>query len=470
MTIHSRLSSDKECSPIPAAQRQIINNTDTMKKVSFLLLGFLLTFNLAQAQEEGLKLAKAAAKALTAYNIDPQGNSDKLQEAKDKIEQAVKLPDAQALGSTWQSKGDIYNTILQRDLARRMIDPKAPLTGDNDALVAFDAYKKAYELGIKKYEKSDAVKGIEEVTPHVINSAVAKYELKEYEKSFNAFRASVEAHDILRANEKKSPLDDPKQLEDQIYFTGLIATMAGKCSDALPFYDRLYKAGTNNPAVYEGIYNCKMELKDEAGASVILTVGRKKFPDDTALLFAEINAYLKAGKLSDLTSRLEEAIAKEPSNVGLYVTLGNVYDNLYQGALKEKNDADATKYFNLAKKQYEGAIKQNPNYLDANYSLGALYYNKAAVRTQEMNALPEDYSSAGLKKMESMRNEVMTLFDQALPYFQQAESIDANDVNTLIALNEIYARKDDEVLSPEFKKRLEVVKGGGKNAGSYFKK
>ncbi|MFM8372327.1 MAG: hypothetical protein ACKOCO_08065, partial [Bacteroidota bacterium] len=353
---------------------------------------------------------------------------------------------------------------------RRMIDPKAPLTGDNDALVAFDSYKKAYELGVKKYEKSDAVKGIEEVTPHVINSAVAKYELKEYEKSFNAFRASVEAHDILKANEKKSPLDDPKQLEDQIYFTGLIATLAGKCSDALTFYNRLYKAGTNNPAVYEGIYNCKLEMKDEAGANVILTEGRKKFPDDTALLFAEINAYLKAGKLSDLTGRLEEAIAKEPTNVSLYVTLGNVYDNLYQGALKDKNDVDATKYFNLAKKQYEGAITQNPNYLDANYSLGALYYNKAAVRTQEMNALPEDYSSAGLKKMESMRNEVISLFDQALPYFQKAESIDANDVNTLIALNEIYARKDDEVLSPEFKKRLEVVKGGGKNAGSYFKK
>ncbi|MFM8485974.1 MAG: hypothetical protein ACKOCH_06535, partial [Bacteroidota bacterium] len=218
------------------------------------------------------------------------------------------------------------------------------------------------------------------------------------------------------------------------------------------------------------IYNCKLEMKDEAGANVILTEGRKKFPDDTALLFAEINAYLKAGKLSDLTGRLEEAIAKEPTNVSLYVTLGNVYDNLYQGALKDKNDADATKYFNLAKKQYEGAITQNPNYLDANYSLGALYYNKAAVRTQEMNALPEDYSSAGLKKMETMRNEVISLFDQALPYFQKAESIDANDVNTLIALNEIYARKDDEVLSPEFKKRLEVVKGGGKNAGSYFKK
>lgn len=439
-----------------------------MKKVLFTFLGFLLVFGLAQAQEDGLKLAKGAGKALTAYNIDPQGNSGKLTEAKDKIEQALKTPEAQALGSAWQTKGDIYNTMLQKDMARRMLDPKAPLTGDNDALAAFDAYKKAYELGVKKYEKSDAVKGIEEVHPHLINIGVSKYEQKEYEKAYQSFRASIEGHDILKENAKKSVLDE--QLDDQLYFTGLIASLADRCKDAIVFYERLYKKGTNNAAVYEGLYNCKMQGGDEAGATAVLEEGRKKFPDDAALLFAEINAYLKAGKLSELTSRLEQAIKQEPDNVGLYVTLGNVYDNLYQASLKDKKDADAAKYFDLAKNQYTSAIQRNPNHLDANYSLGALYYNKAAVRTQEMNALPEDYSSAGLKKMESMKNEVMSLFDQALPFFQKSETIEPNDMNTLIALNEIYARKDDEVLSPEFKKRLDTVKNGGKNAGSYFKK
>jgi tetratricopeptide (TPR) repeat protein len=124
----------------------------------------------------------------------------------------------------------------------------------------------------------------------------------------------------------------------------------------------------------------------------------------------------------------------------------------------------------MAKSNYSKALVKNPDYLDANYSLGALYFNKAAIRTQEMNALPEDFSSAGLKKMEVIKNEVIALFDLALPYFQKAESIDPNDLNTLIALNEIYARKDDDVLSPEIKKRLDIVKGGGKNTGSYFKK
>lgn len=144
-----------------------------------------------------------------------------------------------------------------------------------------------------------------------------------------------------------------------------------------------------------------------------------------------------------------------------------MYDNLYQTELKAKNDAKSTEHFNEAKKYYEDAISRDPKNVDAVYSLGALYYNKAAFRTQELNALPEDYSSAGLKKMETLRKEVMGLFDEALPYFMKAEALDANDMNTLIALSEIYARKEDD-LALEYKKRLEMVRGGG-NPTSYNK-
>jgi Flp pilus assembly protein TadD len=62
----------------------------------------------------------------------------------------------------------------------------------------------------------------------------------------------------------------------------------------------------------------------------------------------------------------------------------------------------------------------------------------------------------------------MALFDQALPNFQKAESLDANDLGTLTALAEIYARKED-ALAAEFQKRLNRVKNGGKNPASYFK-
>ena len=48
--------------------------------------------------------------------------------------------------------------------------------------------------------------------------------------------------------------------------------------------------------------------------------------------------------------------------------------------------------------------------------------------------------------------------------------MDPNDVNTLIALKEIYARKDQLDLSEEFKKRLDNVQSGGTNPTSYFAK
>jgi len=68
-------------------------------------------------------------------------------------------------------------------------------------------------------------------------------------------------------------------------------------------------------------------MGDKSGAGSILSEGREKFPNDAGLLFAEINLYLKDGRLNELTARLEQAIEQEPNNVSLYVTLGNVYDN-----------------------------------------------------------------------------------------------------------------------------------------------
>lgn len=440
-----------------------------MKKTILALAGFLLLAGVGVAQEDGAKTAKSAGKALATYNMDRANNNAKLTEAKQKIDQALQTAEAQLLPSAWLTKGDVYSTFIENDMARRILDPKAPLTGDNDALIAFESYKKAYEIAVKKYEKSDAIKGIINAQPHLINIGVDKYSTGAYDKSFASFQGALQAHDILKSNEQKSTLDDAKQLEDITYFTGKSASLAKMDKEALVYYDKLYTKGTENTDVYQSIYDAKMALGDEPAALKILDEGRKKFPNDPSLLFTEINVYLKTGKLTELTDRLKQAINQEPNNVGLYVTLGNVYDNLYGSALKDKNDKAATEYFDQASSFYNQALGKDPKAVDAIYSLGALYYNKAALRTQEMNALPDnDFSAAGLKKLEVLKNEIMGLFDQALPFFQKAESLNPNDINTLIALTEIYARKEDD-LSLTFKKRLDLVKSGSKNTESHFK-
>ncbi|MBC7776580.1 MAG: hypothetical protein H7246_14190 [Phycisphaerae bacterium] len=446
-----------------------------MKKVLFALLGILLSVGTAQAQDDGAKLAKSAGKALAAYNQDPAGNSSKIAEAKTKIDQAMQTPEAQALASAWIIKGDVYSTRIQNELAMQTVNPNAKLTGDNDALESFNAYKMALEKPeIKKYEKEQAIDGIVLVQPWMINIGVSKYNTKEYEKAFLAFKGSLEAHEVLNTNKKKSVLDDPKEYRDQIFFTGFLASLAKRCNDAVPYYEILYKQGTDSLAVYEGLFNCKTELKDEAGALKILQEGRKKFPEESSLLFAEINYYISKGRLSELTGSLEQAIRKEPNNASLYRALGDVYNNLFTVLLedtiqtREQKASKIKEYADGAKKNFLIAVEKEPNNMDFNYSLGALLYNETNLIAQEMNETSFS-TNAGQKRYKELKEKMLVDVDQALKYFQKAESLEPNDVNVLAALVQAYGRKEDDTLYMEFKKRLDVVKKGGTNAGSYFK-
>ena len=90
-----------------------------MKKIHFALVALLFTFGTALAQEDGVQMAKNAGRALAAYAVDPANNKDKLAEAKQIIDQALQTPEAQALVSAWQMKGEIYSTIYEKDLVQK---------------------------------------------------------------------------------------------------------------------------------------------------------------------------------------------------------------------------------------------------------------------------------------------------------------------------------------------------------------
>jgi tetratricopeptide (TPR) repeat protein len=240
---------------------------------------------------------------------------------------------------------------------------------------------------------------------------------------------------------------------------------------AKTYFDQLYEKKYDKPVIYESLY--KITATDESkmeDAYAYLEEGRKLFPDDVSLLFAEINHFLRIGKLDVLITKLETAIEKEPDNVSLYSTLGNVYDNLYQKALKANDEAAAKENFDSAMKYYQQAVDKDADYVDAIYSIGALYYNKAAVMTQDLNKYADDYSKEGLKKYEELKKNIFEEFDNALPFFQKAEAINPSDLNTLIALKEIYARKDDLEKSNVFKERIDRIQAGETIEDAYFDK
>jgi len=436
-----------------------------MKQLFFLALSFLLISTTANAQDY-----KDAKKAYNTFLLDAFNNKPKLKEAKEAIDKAMGAAENQAILDAWLTKGKIYNEIAAQVLQIKSTGlgkleelPQA----EAPAIEAYTAYAKALPMVTKKFETKDILTGLQAVQGNLDNFGRMAFEEQKYKLAYENFQLLLASHEELKKNVQKSILDTEEAYNYALFLTATAALLAEKNDVAKPLLEKLYQAKYDKAAIYESLYTLNAAT-DINAAYTYLDEGRKRYPEEISLLFADINHHLKLGKLDILIEKLKAAIAQEPNNVSLYTVLGSVYDNLYQKAETAGDKAKGDEYFNAALDYYNQAIAKDAKNVDAVYSIGALYYNKAAVTTQKMNTLENDYSKEGLKKYKEMKEEVFAQFEKALPFFKRAESLDPNDTNTLIALKEIHAKKNELEASKEFKRRLEVIQGGGKNEKPYY--
>ena len=437
-----------------------------MKKQFFLALSFLLVLTITVNAQD----YKDAKKAYNTFTLDAFNNKPKLKEAKEAIDKAMGAAENQAILDAWVTKGKIYNEIASQILQIKSTGlgkleelPQA----EAPAVEAYLAYTKALPLVTKKFETKDILAGLQAVQGNLDNLGRMAFEDQKYKLAYENFNYLVASHEDLKKNATKSILETEDSYNYAVFLTATAALLAEKNDVAKPLLEKLYAAKYDKAAIYESLYTLNA-ASDAAAAYKYLEEGRQRYPDEISLLFADINHHLKLGKLDVLIDKLKAAIAKEPNNVSLYTVLGSVYDNLYQKMDASGDKVKGEEYFNAALDYYNQALAKDPKNVDAVYSVGALYYNKAAVTTQKMNTLENDYSKEGLKKYKEMKDEVFAQFEKALPFFKRAEALDANDTNTLIALKEIHAKKNDLEASKEFKRRLDVIQGGGKNDKSYY--
>lgn len=447
-----------------------------MKKLLFVfaIAAFAVSAVSAQDGEKGLK---DATRNFNTYKLDPANNKGKLTEALTAIDVAAADALTAAQLKTWQLRGDIYNEIATQKINATQLAAQGLPTGDMSSLDAIEhpgieaakSFTKALELAVKKYEVKDALNGMKAVQNNLQNLGIIQYEKQDFKSAFHSFAACLDMHDLLAKNKEESMFSDPAKYEDQLFYVGLAGASAQMGPESKPYFIKLYEMKAQKPAIYEALYSIEAGQTSPEDAYKYLDEGRKLFPNEVSLLFAEINHYLRIGKLAELIDKLDAAIKLEPNNVSLYTTMGSVYDNLYQKEFAAGNKDKAEGYAAKALDYFNQALAKDATNFDALYSIGALYYNKAASMTSELNKLADDYSKAGIEKYKAKQKEVIAQFDLALPFFQRCEKANANDTNTLIALKEIYAKKDELDMSNEFKARYEKVQGGGKNESSYFK-
>jgi hypothetical protein len=435
-----------------------------MKKFLLALLAFALFTGSSIAQTPAADLIKAANKAVK--NIG--GKKEKLAAAEAAIDAMMKTPENQTSWEALLIKGKMYNEMASIDNLQRstaaFTKKEFKSEFNKSANMASDALLAAAKATQDKKQLKEVASALTEAQGALGNYISEFTDAKDYVSAYNGLNAGLTTHEALKALGQKSLFDKADEYNKQLYLVGLLSVYADKEKESVAVYEKMIAVKKDTSFVYSSLYKVKVE-SDPAGALNYLEMGRKKFPDDNQLLFTEINHYLKAGKLEILTDKLKAGIAKEPKNVSLYFTLGNVYDNLGQ---QEKDPAKAEGYAAEAMTYYKKTLELDAKNSDAIYSIGASFYNKAAVFSKDMKKLESDFTKEGQKKYDAAEKLMIAEFDKALPYFKKAESINANDQNTLIALKEIYAKKNEMTLSKEFKTRLETIQGGGKNAKSYF--
>lgn len=421
-----------------------------MKHLITLILVTLFTSGAVMAQDPYKEL-KSAEKALKKYATDFSDTAER-DKGMDLINTAFTRDGMMSSAKGLITKGKILKNLANADFLNHTLQ-KSDISVPNVAVEAFEAYAKAAAIADRKNDLKEIELGLTELEGHLNNYAIVFYGEKKFDNAFKNFSASLAAYDALKGMNKKSRLDeDPKLLSDQYFFTAV----SGYYSDdhkeaAVPFLEKLYADGSKEAFVYEALYNLNAET-NPAKATEVLAKGREMNPDDTGLLFAQINEYLKSGETDKLIANLNAAIEAEPDNVSIYNTLGSVYEQLAtaEPAKAEEHTANALKSYNTAS-------EKQPENFDAQYNIGAMYYNKAAAYVDKLNDLASDLSAAGMKKYDATKIEMDDLFKQALPYFEKAEMLKEGDSNTIIALKEIYARMNNLEKSNEYKAKYDAL-------------
>ncbi|HIE16428.1 MAG TPA: tetratricopeptide repeat protein [Bacteroidales bacterium] len=416
-----------------------------MKKIIFIIVLFL--HSLLNAQPN---------KRASALNYLKYGELDK---AKGAIEAACKHPKTINDPRTWWYKGQIYQAIYTSDEYKSL----AP-----DAIdTAFNAYKKALLLNFKDLDmhnldiennQDDQMKFVKalmnrntryvdqniiidivtrrypELTNILVNRGVKQYsEEKAYQKAQNSFESSLFVSSLTG-----------KVDTIVIYYAGLAAEKAENYKDAIDYFKQIIKLkygkdDTERVAMFYLLAKAYKENNDTTHYLSTLKKGIEKYPNASSTLVVEmINYYLSSGKTDEALNYLNVGIQKDTMNPDFYFARGSLYDvNLNQ---PEKAIPD-----------YKKALSLKPDYFDANYNLGALYYNQAV---DIIRKAQDENDNAKYKKMMDNAKRIMRM---ALPYLEKAYSIKNTDKNTMLSLKELYYRLGDVDKSIEIGNRLKEL-------------
>jgi len=363
-----------------------------MKKIALLLgLSMILSIGFAQNFER-----------TSAYNYNKDGKLDKAKLAIDKATVHAKtMNDAK----TWLYKGMIYSNIATSPLPLYTeLDPDA-------AKVAYEALKKARELDVKGKHTNDINSFLQTLVNVFYSDGGKKFKDNDYGGAISDFEYAF-------------TIADEAGLFDTIaaFNIGMAGVLSDQPEIAAKYLQKCVDVDFADPRVYMFYNRSAKQLGDTVRALEILKIGRERFPNELSLLLETAQVYLEKGETDKLQTILHTAVEQDPTNSNLFFLLGKTYD-------------DSEDFVN-AEKYYLKASEVNPEFFEAYYNIGAIYVNKAAELQSAANDLPLDK----MKEYDLLIADADSNLTKSLPYLEKSLELNPDDIFTINALKEAYAR------------------------------
>lgn len=391
-----------------------------MKQITLLIL------MLVAAVAYGQKAVKPSLnKALKSFQ------DGKLDEAKAMIDLATTYEKTMDDGKTWYYRGLIYAALDTTS------NPAYKSLAEEPLKTAVESFQKADQLG--KAGSEYFINQPNSIVPTTKTQQIGN--LSNYYLNKGAVNYQEDKLDEALLYFEKTALLVPSDTSAYFY-AGIVANSLENYDKAISHFDTYLKKGGNSRDAYSLLININSGPKENKEKALeYAKVAKEKYPSNPEFPKVEIGLLIELNRVDEAKGGLETAVVKDPTNKIYHFYLGYVNSKL------EKWD--------LAKKNFEDALKIDPSYFEAQYYLAQVYYLDALKIKNEMDHL--GISAADKKRKLELDKLVVEKYKATLPLMEKAEKLNPSDVDVLDKLSAIYYYLGEDAQSERVTKRLKEL-------------
>lgn len=438
------------------------------------------------------------------------------EDAHRKIEKYMQSDKGKAAYKGWIARGDVHKhfSLLKYDLKNYNFgdaesqynkEQKKALQDkiEEPLAMALEYYKKGCELDVKgKAYKKFVTDNMNQMVIMAVNQASTNQnsalaissgksnlegeeELKfqaHMKKSYHFFNLVLDLLDFMPESQREATLkgilgprnrNDPNDKGITIQY---LKESKAKCSYyigdldiAQTELDALVSADYYNLDIYSTLGKVYKDKGNIEEAKAYWEKVTSLHPNKADLAIEEAVFYQEIGETETLMMKLDRVIELNPTNATLYNVQGKILAdfviNSNNEVSKDEDERDAEKilaadvkvaYYDKAMSRLTKAAELDGSEVSSYNLMGVLYYSEGLDLYNQRIRLGT--SKADMAKKAELKTQYTQFFDDAIVQYEKAIASEAENLNALSKLQEIYARKNDLAKAMEYKKKYEAAK------------